>query len=199
MIILFLFRHEAPGSVNFDFARSPTMVDRTSYDADHVPELALRQIFGWQRVRHDLCKLMANKGLLSVETFAMLGDTITGVKDTLKTIVADDTLLGVDAAAQELSLTTLAAVWKMCSTLQDHFAARRAKMEEDPTKVPEIPGDDHAEFREQFVAKHPDVLLPHHREPHRKFVERIQRDFLVHGAVVFYEVGEMRTRSEQIV
>ena len=71
-------------------------------------------------------------------------------------------------------------------------------MEEDPSKVPAIPGDDHAEFREQFVTKHPDVLLPHHREPHRKFVERIQRDFLVHGAVPFYEVGEMRTRSEQI-
>ena len=54
------------------------------------------------------------------------------------------------------------------------------------------------QFREQFVLKHPDVLLPHHREPHRKFVERTQRDFLVHGAVPFYEVGEMRTRSEQI-
>ena len=71
-------------------------------------------------------------------------------------------------------------------------------MEEDPSKVPEIPGDDHAEFREQFALKHPDVLLPHHREPHRKFVERIQRDFLVHGSVPFYEVGEMRTRCEQI-
>ena len=72
-------------------------------------------------------------------------------------------------------------------------------MEEDPTKVPEIPGDHHAEFREQFVIKHPDVLLPPHREPHRKFVERIQRDYMVHGAVPFYQVGEMRTRSEQIV
>ena len=85
------------------------------------------------------------------------------------------------------------------SSLQEHFAARRAKMEEDPTKVPEIPGDDHAEFREQFIAKHPDVLLPPHREPHRKLVERIQRDFLVHGAVPFYQVGEFRTRSEHVV
>jgi len=53
------------------------------------------------------------------------------------------------------------------------------------SKVPEIPGEDHAEFREQFVHKHPDVLLPPHREPHRKLVERIQRDYLVHGAVMF--------------
>ena len=39
-------------------------------------------------------------------------------------------------------------------------------MEEDPSKVPEIPGEDHAEFREVFVNRHPDVLL-------------VQRDFLV--------------------
>eukprot|EP00913_Durusdinium_trenchii_P022513 g21148.t1 len=174
------------------------MVDRTVYDAAATPELSLRQVFGRNRLATTLCKLAADKGLLSVETFAMLGDSIGAVKTTLKTIIGDDTLLGADAAAQELALTSLAAIWRTCSTLQEHFASRRAKMEEDPSKVPEIPGDDHAEFREQFVLKHPDVLLPHHREPHRKFVERIQRDFLVHGSVPFYEVGEMRTRSEQI-
>ena len=128
----------------------------------------------------------------------MLGDTIAAVKQATRTIIGDDTLLGADAGEQEISLTSIAAAWKTCSTMQDHFAARRAKMEEDPTKVPEIPGDDHAEFREQFVHRHPDVLLPHHREPHRKLVERLQRDYLVHGSVPFYEVGEMRTRSEQI-
>ena len=128
----------------------------------------------------------------------MLGDTIAAVKTTLKAIIPDATKFGPDEPAQELALASLAAVWKTCSTMQDHFAARRAKMEEDPTKVPEIPGEDHAEFRQQFIARHPDVVLPHHREPHRKFVERLQRDFLVHGAVNFYEVGEMRTRNEQI-
>ena len=174
------------------------MVDRTVYDDAATPELSLRQVFGRNRLATTLCKLAADKGLLSVETFAMLGDSIGAVKTTLKTIVGDETLLGADPAAQELALTSLAAIWRTCSTLQEHFASRRAKMEEDPSKVPEIPGDDHAEFREQFVLKHPDVLLPHHREPHGKFVERIQRDFLVHGSVPFYEVGEMRTRSEQI-
>ena len=174
------------------------MVDRTTYDAAKLPELALRQIFGRQRLSTGLCRLVADKSLLTVEAFAMLGDTIADVKGALKVIVGDDTLLGASPGEVELAVTSLAAVWKTCSTLQDHFAARRAKMEEDPTKVPEIPGDDHAEFREQFVTRHPDVLLPHHREPHRKLVERIQRDFLVHGAVPFYEVGEMRTRSEQI-
>ena len=175
------------------------MVDRTKYPDDQVPDLALRQVFGRQRLSEGLCLLMASSGLLNVETFAMLGESIQGVKTTLKTIVDDETKLGATEAARELSLTSLAAVWKMCSTLQEHFAARRAKMEEDPTKVPEIPGDHHSEFREQFVARHPDVLLPQRREPHRKLVERIQRDYMVHGAIPFYQVGEMKTRSEQIV
>ena len=175
------------------------MVDRTKYPADQVPDLALRQVFGRQRLPENLCLLLAGCGLLNVETVAMLGESITSVKTTLKTIVADEDKLGATEAAREISLTSLAAVWKMCSTLQEHFAARRAKMEEDPTKVPEIPGDHHAEFREQFVARHPDVLLPPHREPHRKLVERIQRDYMVHGAIPFYQVGEMRIRSEQVI
>ena len=175
------------------------MVDRTAYpDTVVVPDSALRQVFGRQRLPEKLCILAAGIGLINVETFAMLGDTIVGVKTTLKTLVEDVTKLGDTGASQELSLTSLAAVWKTCSSLQEHFAARRAKMEEDPSKVPEIPGDDHAEFREQFVGRHPDVIIPLHREPHRKFVERIQRDFLVHGAVPCYQVGEMRIRSEQV-
>lgn len=175
------------------------MVDRTTYPADQVPELALRQIFGRQRLPEPLCLLMAEVGLRSLDTFAMLGDTIAAVKTTLRAVVPDPARLGANDPARELALTSLAAVWKTCSTLQEHFASRRAKMEEDPTKVSEIPGDDHAEFRDQFVTKHPDVLLHPHREPHRKFVERLQRDFMVHGSVPFYQVGEIRVRSEQIV
>lgn len=166
------------------------MVDRTVYAEDKTPDLLLRQVFGRQRVSQDLCKLAANSGLLTVETFAMLGDDIAAVKNTLKSLVPDVTAFGADGPAQELAFTSLAA-------MQDHFANRRAKMEEDPSKVPEIPGEDHAEFRETFVSRHPDVLLPPHREPHRKFVERVQRDYLVHGFVHFYEVGEIRTRNRE--
>ena len=176
------------------------MVDRTVYpDKDKVPELALRQIFGRQKLPESLCLLMADKGMLLVERMAMLGDSIASVKATLKAIAGDDTKFGADAPAQELSLTLLTAVWKSASVLQEHISARRAKMEEDPSKIPEIPGEDHAEFREIFVTQHPDMILTYMREPHRKFVERIHRDYLVHGAVAFYEVAEMRTRADRIV
>lgn len=56
------------------------MVDRTSYDPAAVPELSLRQVFGRQRLPTALCRLMADKRMLTVEGFAMLGDTIAAVK-----------------------------------------------------------------------------------------------------------------------
>ena len=194
-----LFRHDCFHKPFCSSEFSFKMVDRTTYPDDKVPDLILRQVFGRQRLPTALCKLMAETGLLTVEQFSMLGDTVGSVKTTLRAMIANHDDLGTDDPARELALTSLAAVWKTCSTMHEHFASRRAKMEEDPTKVPEIPGDGHAEFRDQFVTRHPDVLLPHHREPHKKLVERIQRDFLVHGSVPFYEVGELRTRSETLV
>ena len=75
--------------------------------------------------------------MLSVERVAMLGDTITSVKATSKAIVGDGSKFGPDDPVRELSLTLLVAVWKSASTLQEHVATRRAKMEEDPSKIPE--------------------------------------------------------------
>jgi len=85
------------------------MVDRTKYPDDKVPDLALRQVFGRQRLPEDLyiCLLMANCKLLNVESFAMLGDSIAGAKTTLKTIVHDEDKLGSTEAEREISLTSL--------------------------------------------------------------------------------------------
>ena len=96
-----------------------SMVDRTTYPDDQVPELALRQVFGRQRLPENLCLLAAEVGLRTMDTFAMLGDNITGVKQTLNRIVTDPARFGADAAAQELALTNLTAVWKTCSACQD--------------------------------------------------------------------------------
>ena len=174
------------------------MVDRTVYDEDKVPALALRQIFGRQRLPEAMCKLAASSGLLSVERFAMLGDTLADMKASFVKIVRSPDALGADDAQRELHLTCLASVWKTCSVLQDQFAVRRAKMEEDPTKIPEIPQEDHSEYRERFVKDNPNFVLTVWREPHKKLVERINRDFLVHGSIPFYEVGELRVRGETI-
>jgi hypothetical protein len=175
------------------------MVDRTVYAYEaHTPKIALRQIFGRLGLSADLCRASADAGLLSVEVFAMLGDAAGPVKTSLQTLLPTDAL-GADAAAQELSLMQLAAVWHSCHALQGQFATRRARMEEDPNKVPEMAQEDHAEFRSRFVTAHPDVILLDAKEPHKKFVEKLSRDFLVHGMVPFYAVAEIRTRADSIV
>ena len=175
------------------------MVDRTAYaDVDHTPAIALRQIFGRMLLKEGLCRAAADSGLLKVEVFAMLGDTAQQVKTNLKTVLPDDKL-GTSPAEQELSLMQLAAVWQSCHAIQGQFASRRARMEEDPNKVPEMATEDHAEFRARFVTAHPDVILLDAREPHKKFVEKLNRDFLVHGMVQFYNASEIRTRSDSIV
>jgi hypothetical protein len=71
-------------------------------------------------------------------------------------------------------------------------------MEEDPHKVPEMPQEDHSDLRSRFVDAHPDMVITTWNEPHRKFIERINRDFMVNGTIPFYEVGEMRVRSDTI-
>ena len=174
------------------------MVDRTTYsDEARTPKIALRQIFGRLGLRQELCKLAADSGLLSIEVVAMLGDTAAAVKESIKTLV-DAAALGADEAARELSLMQIAAVWHACHALQTQFATRRAKMEEDPSKVPEMAQEGHAEFRGRFVRNHPDVVLLDAKEPHKKFVEKLSRDFLVHGMVPYYPASEIRTRSDAI-
>ena len=127
-------------------------MDRTAYaDEAHTPKIALRQIFGRLGLRSELCRAAADGGLLSVEVFAMLGDTATAVKTSLQTLLPTATL-GVDAASQELSLMQLAAVWHSCFALQGQFASHRARMEEDPNKIPEMAQEDHAESSDRALS-----------------------------------------------
>ena len=127
-------------------------MDRTAYaDEAHTPKIALRQIFGRLGLRSELCCAAADGGLLSVEVFAMLGDTATAVKTSLQTLLPTATL-GVDAASQELSLMQLAAVWHSCFALQGQFASHRARMEEDPNKIPEMAQEDHAESSDRALS-----------------------------------------------
>ena len=84
------------------------MVDRTVYANDKTPDLPLRQVY---RAANVFIKIfvawLLTLGLLTVETFAMLGDDIASVKATLKNLVPDHARFGTDAPAQELALTSL--------------------------------------------------------------------------------------------
>ena len=62
----------------------------------------------------------------------------------------------------------------------------------------QMPQEDHSDLRSCFVDAHPDMVITTWNEPHRKFIEPINRDFMVNGTIPFYEVGEMRVRSDTI-
>ena len=174
------------------------MVDRTVYtDLDHTPELPLRQLFARQKLPEALCKLLADTKFLSLERVAMLGESVGECKLSITAMFKPDELGGSDPERLVHTLF-IAAVWQAARTLQVHMAGRRARMEEDPHKIPELPQDDHSEFRQRFVKSHPDTILTVWKEPHKKFVERIHRDYAVHSSVPFYHVGEIRTRVETI-
>ena len=104
----------------------------------------------------------------------MLGDSAKAAKDQLRVLIPDGEL-GADQPERDLSCMQLAAVWLACSALQTQFASRRARMEEDPSKIPEMAQEDHAEFRARFARLHPDVVLRDAREPHKKFVEKVNQ------------------------
>ena len=88
------------------------MVDRTVYPKDGVPDTMLRQIFARQHLAEDLCLLIAGSGIKSIEQMAMLGDSLSGTKDTFKILIDDVTKLGATAPQQTLALTSIGAVWK---------------------------------------------------------------------------------------
>ena len=97
------------------------MVDRTPYtDEAHTPKIALRQIFGRRSLREGLCVAAANAGLLSVEVFAMLGDTAKKAKDTIKAMIPEGQL-GGSQAERDLAVMQLAAVWLACQALQTRW------------------------------------------------------------------------------
>ena len=175
------------------------MVDRTRYiDKLTTPDLALRQIFGRQKVPSSTCLLFAAAGLLTVDTVATMGDSHASVRSSFTILAGGEEQLGPDPRAREMALVQVVAVWKSSCALKDCFDTRRAKMEEDPHKIPALGQEDHGDFRARFVLAHPDSVLTNKNEPHKRFVDRLNRDFTVNGCVPFYEVGELRLRCETI-
>ena len=182
----------------YNFRTSEAM-DRTTYVSKAFsPDLALRQIFGRHRTPSELCLLFANSSLLNIETVAVLGENHAAVRASFTRLIGGEERLGADDQTRELRLIQVVTVWNSCQALNTCFAQRRAKMEEDPHKVPELSQETHGDFRAQFMTAHPDAVVNSWNEPHKKFVERINRDYTVNGTVPFYEAGEMRTRSETI-
>ena len=56
-----------------------------------------------------------------------------------------------------------------------------------------------AQMRASFFRLHPNTITPGFKLPHKKFMERLARDYLAHEAILPYKLGEIRLHSEAVV
>ena len=172
------------------------MADPTEYSEGRVPELALRQFFIKARVSPELRKAMADANFTTVLSVAAVSDTLADFKVQIATILGA-AALGATDPEKATSLTFLAALWRKCNTLTSTRDSQRSRLEEDPFRIPEMGISDYN--RTSFKKAHPDVILTDFKEPHKRFLERIARDYIVNECILPYELAEVRLRSETIV
>ena len=174
-------------------------VDNTDYKGAGVadpPEPGLRTVFVHEKIDEALRIALAKKGLTTIRKFAMLGQTEDKFEARLKSILGGD--LGADAPTQDLNLTMLGVVWKSCQVSMEFEFTQRARLQEDPTKIPEMANSDAGDMRERFWRAHPDVILTSSNEPHKKLIEMVNRDLAVLGVMKFYELGAIRVKKDDV-
>ena len=84
-------------------------------------------------------------------------------------------------AARALIQMKLKSIWKDACLVQTAQSAAHAKVAEDPTKVPTIEVTTWQEMRTKFIEAHGELRFDGRCEPHRRLVEDLNRDFMLHG------------------
>lgn len=172
-------------------------VDTTDYSgAVEAPELALKSLFVSEKIPTALRLALAKKGLNTVKKFALLGSDLDRYELKIKNIMKEE--LGADESTKELNVTLLGVVWQSCQKLMEYEIGQRVRLAEDPSKIPEIGMFELTDMRERFWTAHPDLLVNDDNEPHKKFIEKVNRDLTVHGVMLFYELVEVRVKKDKI-
>ena len=157
----------------FSFSVLMAALDATIYsDKERPPELALRQIFEKTRVGATLRKALADLMFLEVDNFAAVADSAATFRTQIVLIIGADAAsatpdnLGDSIQAKAANLAFLSGAWRKCSTLATHRDSQRARLEEDPLRIPEIALGDYSMMKTKFLKDHTDVILTDFREPH---------------------------------
>ena len=56
-----------------------------------------------------------------------------------------------------------------------------------------------AEMRKKFMEAHPELRLDARVEPHRRFIETLLRDRLMHGRIPFVELSKCYVRGDGVI
>ena len=169
----------------------------TAYLPGAIPDLDLRQIFELHQVAADLRLACANKGLRTCALFAALGDTQAAAITTLKAIIStSEPPWDTDTAVKVMQSLTLGASWSDAMSTRTAQAAAKAKVQEDPSKVPALGLTDWTAMRSAFLTRHPELPMDDAVEPHRRFIETLKRDVLLHGRVPFIELSRVYVKAD---
>ena len=124
----------------------------------------------------------------------MLGQTEDKFEARMKSILGAE--LGANGSEIDLNLTMLAVVWKSCQISMEFELNQRARLQEDPSKIPEMASANAGDMRERFGKANADVILASSNEPHKKLIEMLNRDLAVVGVLKLYELGEIRVKKD---
>ena len=170
--------------------------DTTPYASKgYVVEPQFRAMLHAEGVPQDLRMRLAEMKIDTVSKFALLGRDQAAFETKIEGLMS--TLIGTDAVKIQ-NVTLLAVVWEGCVDIRKFKLTQRMRLQEEPHKIPEIHSTDFGDMRERFVTAHPDIVLTERNEPHKKFVEKVDRDLQVHGVCQFYELCECRVRKDKI-
>ena len=172
------------------------MSNTAIYTGTSIPELGLRTLWDDAGVSVDVKVALADAGLLMLNLFAATGKDADAAATNSKTIVTTVKKWPTDPAKDIMELIRLRAAWTMASAHVGVLVQAQAKLAEDPTKVPGIGEVDWNAMRSKFVTAHPELLLTQRNEPHRRFIEVLRRDMLLHGRVQYYDLSRVWVRGD---
>ena len=172
-------------------------VDTTSYDLAKTPGVPVRALFAQHGLSVGVRKALADAGFLSVELFAAAGNDPSESSKRIASHI--DMAMPQDAIQKDLELLKLAAICSACSTMTTNKATLEAKYSDDPAKIPVVPEHERTLMRVAWKAAHPELDLHEHNEPHPRLVDRVKRDWVVHGRVLHYALTDIRVRADVIL
>ena len=175
---------------------SALKADTTPYSSKgYVVEPQFRAMLHAEGVPEAIRLRLAELKFDTIAKFALLGKDQDAFETKIEALLPTE--LGADSTKVQ-NMTLLAVVWDGCKDVKQFKLTQRMRLQEEPHKIPEIHSTDFSDMRERFITAHPDVVLTECNEPHKKFVEKVDRDLQVHGVCQYYELTECRVRKDKI-
>lgn len=171
------------------------IVDATDYAPDRVPHPQLRVLFAQHGVAQTVRRAIADAGIVSLEIFAQAGENGKEAATTISGMIASQ--FPAAEAEKQLELMRLGAVWSTARAMSTARATAESKYADDPGKIPQIPDSERLQMRMAFKTAHPELDLCDHNEPHPRFVDKLRRDWIVHGRVLLYTLDQVRVVADK--